>query len=57
MLNKLAETAEHIAEFAREFDDQNWVDMNEAEAADWRTTIEDLKSAATAFRNATNRIG
>jgi hypothetical protein len=57
VLNKLAETAEHIAEFAREFGDQNWVDMNETEATDWRTTIEDLKTAATAFRNATNLIG
>jgi hypothetical protein len=57
VLNKLAETAEHIAEFAREFGDQNWVDMNETEATDWRTTIEDLKTAATAFRNITNLIG
>ncbi|WP_143044187.1 hypothetical protein [Nonomuraea jiangxiensis] len=50
VLNKLAQTAEHIAEFAREFGDQNWVDMNETEATDWRTTIEDLKTAATPFR-------
>jgi hypothetical protein len=30
--------------------------MNETEATDWRTTIEDLKTTATAFRNATNLI-
>ncbi|TMR88397.1 hypothetical protein [Nonomuraea basaltis] len=57
VLNKLAETAEHIAEFAREFGDQNWGDMNEIEATDWRTTIEDLKTAATTFHNTTNLIG
>jgi hypothetical protein len=31
--------------------------MNETEAIDWRTTIENLKTAATAFRNTTNFIG
>jgi hypothetical protein len=54
---QLAETAEHIAELAREFGDQNRVDMNETEATGWRATIEDLKTAATAFRNVTNLIG
>ena len=43
VLNQLAETAEHISEFAREFGDQNWADKNETEATNWRTTIEDLK--------------
>jgi hypothetical protein len=57
VLNKLAETAEHIAEFAREFGDQNWVEMNETEVTEWRTTIEGLETAATAFRNTTNLIG
>jgi hypothetical protein len=57
VLDKLAETAEHLAEFAREFGDQDWVDMDEPEAASWRNTIEDLKTAATAFRNTTNLIG
>jgi hypothetical protein len=41
------ETAEHIAEFARELGDQNWVDMNETEATHWRTAI----------TNTTNLIG
>ncbi|MFC5827262.1 hypothetical protein [Nonomuraea insulae] len=35
VLNKLAETAEHAGEFAREFGEQNWVDMDENETADW----------------------
>ncbi|MFB4319897.1 hypothetical protein [Actinomadura sp. 21ATH] len=57
VLNKLAETAEHTAEFAREFGDQNWVDMNETEAAGWRKTLADLETAAATFRRTVNLIG
>ncbi len=56
VLNKLAETAEHVGEFTREFAEQNWVDMNEDEAADWRKTIKDLEAAAATFRRTVNLI-
>jgi hypothetical protein len=56
VLNKLAETAEHIAEFAREFGDQNWADMNEDETTDWRKTLADLEAAAASFRRTVNPI-
>jgi hypothetical protein len=45
VLNKLAETAEHVGEFAREFAAQKWVDMDEEEAA------------AATFRSTVNLIG
>ncbi|TDC99051.1 hypothetical protein E1292_33240 [Nonomuraea deserti] len=57
VLNRLAETAEHIAEFARKFGDQNWVDMDEDETADWRKVLTDLEAAAATFRRAVNLIG
>jgi hypothetical protein len=56
VLNKLAETAAHVGEFAREFGAQNWVDMDEDEAADWRKVVADLEAAAT-FRRTVKLIG
>lgn len=56
VLNKLAETAEHLGEFAREFTDQQWVDMDEDETADWRKTLADLKTAAATFRRTVDLI-
>ncbi|GAA3625335.1 hypothetical protein GCM10022419_133630 [Nonomuraea rosea] len=50
VLNKLAETAEHVGEFAREFGEQNWGDMDEDETAGWRKVLADLEAAAAAFR-------
>jgi hypothetical protein len=55
VLNKLAETAEHVGEFTREFATQNWVDMDEDETADWRKTIADLE--ARHHRRTVNLIG
>ncbi|WP_155354958.1 hypothetical protein [Acrocarpospora macrocephala] len=59
VLSKLAETAAHVGEFAREFGTQNWVDMDEDEdeAADWRKVVADLEAAATTFRRTVNLIG
>ncbi|MEV4116832.1 hypothetical protein [Nonomuraea sp. NPDC049695] len=57
VLNKLAETAEHVGEFAREFGEQNWVDMDEDETVDWRKALAGLEAAAAAFRRATSLIG
>jgi hypothetical protein len=56
VLNKLAETAEHVGEFTREFGEQNWVDMDEDETTDWRKTIKDLEAAAATFRRTVNLI-
>ncbi|GAA3845049.1 hypothetical protein GCM10022226_80230 [Sphaerisporangium flaviroseum] len=56
VLNKLAETAEHVGEFAREFGEQNWVDMDEDETADWRKVLADLEAAAATFRRTINLI-
>ncbi|MEV0386040.1 hypothetical protein [Nonomuraea sp. NPDC050643] len=56
VLNKLAETAEHVGEFAREFGDQNWVDMDEDETANWRKVLADLEVDAATFRRAVNLI-
>ncbi|MEU4409176.1 hypothetical protein AB0F88_32095 [Streptosporangium sp. NPDC023963] len=57
VLDKLAETAEHVGEFAREFGEQNWVDMDKDEAADWRKVLADLEAAAATFRRTVNLIG
>jgi hypothetical protein len=57
VLNKLAETAEHVGEFAREFGEQNWVDMDDDETADWRKILADIESAAATFRRTVNLIG
>lgn len=57
VLGKLAETAEHVSEFAREFAAQKWVDMDEEGAADWRKVLADLEAAAATFRRTTNLIG
>ncbi|MEV0391355.1 hypothetical protein [Nonomuraea sp. NPDC050643] len=57
VLNKLAETVEHVGEFAREFGEQNWGDMDEDETADWRKVLADLEAAAATFRRAVNLIG
>ncbi len=56
VLNKLAETAEHVGEFAREFGEQNWADMDEDETADWRKVHADLEAAAAIFRRTVNLI-
>lgn len=56
VLNKLAATAEHVGEFAREFGEQNWVDMDETETADWRQALTDLEAAAATFRRTVNLI-
>ncbi|MBB5782009.1 hypothetical protein [Nonomuraea jabiensis] len=48
MLNKLAETTVHVGEFVREFGEQNWVDMDEDETADWRKVLADREAAAAA---------
>lgn len=56
VLNKLAETAEHVGEFAREFGEQNRVDMDEDEAADWRKVLADLEATAATFRRTVNLI-
>lgn len=56
VLNKLAETAEYIGEFAREFADQNWVIMDGDETEHWRKTLANLKDAATTFRRTVNLI-
>lgn len=56
VLNKLAETAEHVGEFAREFGEQNWVDMDEDETAGWRKVHADLEAAAAIFRRTVNLI-
>ncbi|GAB2495111.1 hypothetical protein [Streptosporangium sandarakinum] len=53
VLNKLAETAEHVGEFG----EQNWVDMDEDETADWRRVLTDLEAAAATFRRTVNLIG
>ncbi|MBB5136971.1 hypothetical protein HNP84_006723 [Thermocatellispora tengchongensis] len=55
-MNKLAETAEHVGEFAREFAAQNWVDMDEEEAVGWRKALADLEAAAATFRSTVNLI-
>ncbi|GAA1584606.1 hypothetical protein GCM10009678_79020 [Actinomadura kijaniata] len=57
VLDKLGETAEHLAAFAREFGDQGWVDMDQEETAAWNRTRADLEAAATAFRRTTDLIG
>ncbi|MFC3986631.1 hypothetical protein [Streptosporangium jomthongense] len=54
VVDKLAETVEHVGEFAREFGEQNWVDMNREEAAAWRKVLADLESAAETFRRTVN---
>jgi len=57
VLNQLAETAEHIAEFTREFGDQDWSGMNESEAAGWRELLAELEAAAATFRHTIDLIG
>jgi hypothetical protein len=56
VLNKLAEIAEHLGEFAREFTARDWVDMDDDETTEWRKTLADLEAAAT-FRRTVNLIG
>ncbi|MEV6867447.1 hypothetical protein AB0M44_41460 [Streptosporangium subroseum] len=57
VLSKLAETAEHIGEFAREFAAQNWVDMDQDETANWRKALAGLEAAVATFRRTVNLIG
>jgi hypothetical protein len=57
VLDRLAETAEHLGEFAREFGAQKWVDMDDDETAGWRKTLADLEATAATFRRTINRIG
>lgn len=57
VLDKLGETAEHLAAFAREFGDQGWVDMDQDQTAAWNKILADLEAAATTFRRTTDLIG
>ncbi|MGI5201299.1 hypothetical protein ACQEU6_06840 [Spirillospora sp. CA-108201] len=52
VLNKLAETAEHLGEFGH----QHRVDTDQHETADWRKTLADLEAAAATFRRTVNLI-
>jgi len=50
VLRKIAETVEHIREFGRELAEQQWVDLDAAESADWTKTLTDLDAAASTLR-------
>ncbi|MBE1582757.1 hypothetical protein ACFPOI_59975 [Nonomuraea angiospora] len=53
---KLAETAEHVGEFAREFCEQNYVDVGEDKTADRRNALTGMEAAAATFPRAVDLI-